>query len=70
MFTQYAYYVRTYTIATECNGAQSPIQYFLTKPNSKLLFSNVGNLAIRSFSHVHSNIFPRCCCGTLVQDRK
>ncbi|XP_026678999.1 insulin-like growth factor 1 receptor, partial [Diaphorina citri] len=33
-FTQYAYYVRTYTIATERNGAQSPIQYFLTKPNT------------------------------------
>jgi hypothetical protein len=34
-----------------------------------LLFSNVGNLAIRSFSHEHPNIFPRCCCWTLVQDR-
>ncbi|KAI5708897.1 hypothetical protein M8J76_005624 [Diaphorina citri] len=26
-FTQYAYYVRTYTIATERNGAQSPIHF-------------------------------------------
>uniref|UniRef100_A0A8D9BPN7 receptor protein-tyrosine kinase n=1 Tax=Cacopsylla melanoneura TaxID=428564 RepID=A0A8D9BPN7_9HEMI len=33
-FTQYAYYVRTYTIATERSGAQSPIQYFITLPST------------------------------------
>lgn len=32
-FTQYAFYVRTYTIATERTGAQSEIQYFVTLPD-------------------------------------
>lgn len=32
-YTQYAYYVKTYTIATERSGAQSPIQYFRTLPS-------------------------------------
>lgn len=32
-YTQYAYYVKTYTIATERNGAQSRIQYFRTLPS-------------------------------------
>lgn len=31
-FTQYAYYVKAYTVATEKTGAQSPIQYFRTLP--------------------------------------
>ena len=35
-FTQYAFYVKTYTIATEKSGAQSPIQYFWTFPDGKL----------------------------------
>lgn len=34
-YTRYAYYVRTYTIAMETNGAQSKIQYFTTNPSSK-----------------------------------
>uniref|UniRef100_A0A1B6DYS9 Tyrosine-protein kinase receptor n=1 Tax=Clastoptera arizonana TaxID=38151 RepID=A0A1B6DYS9_9HEMI len=32
-YTQYAFYVRTYTIATEKIGAQSKIQYFMTHPD-------------------------------------
>nr|CAD7199357.1 unnamed protein product [Timema douglasi] len=32
-YTQYAYYVKTYTIATERTGAQSPIYYFRTSPD-------------------------------------
>lgn len=32
-FTQYAFYVKTYTIATEGAGAQSPLQYFRTLPD-------------------------------------
>ncbi|XP_014256336.1 insulin-like receptor [Cimex lectularius] len=31
-YTQYAFYVKTYTIATERSGAQSPILYFRTAP--------------------------------------
>ncbi|XP_056645512.1 insulin-like receptor [Diorhabda sublineata] len=31
-FTRYAFYVKTYTIANERNGAQSSIQYFRTLP--------------------------------------
>ncbi|NP_001291521.1 insulin-like peptide receptor [Solenopsis invicta] len=33
-YTQYAYYVKTYTIATERSGAQSKITYFTTKPDA------------------------------------
>lgn len=32
-YTQYAFYVKTYTVATEKSGAQSPIQYFRTEPD-------------------------------------
>lgn len=32
-YTQYAYYVKAYTLATEQKGAQSEIQYFTTKPD-------------------------------------
>lgn len=33
-FTQYAFYVKTYTIATERSGAQSKVTYFTTKPHA------------------------------------
>lgn len=35
-FTLYAFYVKTYTIATETNGAMSEIQYFTTSPAGRL----------------------------------
>lgn len=31
-YTQYAFYVKTYTIATEKSGAQSNLEYFRTSP--------------------------------------
>lgn len=34
-YTQYAYYVKTYTMASESNGAQSDIDYFRTMPGSR-----------------------------------
>jgi hypothetical protein len=34
-YTQYALYVKTYTIASEKKGAQSDILYFKTQPDSK-----------------------------------
>lgn len=34
-YTQYAYYVKTYTVATERFGAQSNISYFRTSPDGK-----------------------------------
>ena len=37
-FTQYALYIKTYTIASERRGAQSDIIYFTTKPDSKIHF--------------------------------
>lgn len=44
-YTQYAYYVKTYTMASESNGAQSDINYFRTMPGSrfsyKYLFYNI-----------------------------
>ncbi|XP_034171540.2 insulin-like receptor-like isoform X1 [Osmia lignaria lignaria] len=33
-YTQYAYYVKTYTIATERSGAQSKLMYFRTMPEA------------------------------------
>lgn len=33
-YTQYAYYVKTYTIATEESGAQSKVMYFTTLPDA------------------------------------
>ncbi|KAI4497351.1 hypothetical protein M0802_007598 [Mischocyttarus mexicanus] len=33
-YTQYAFYVKTYTIATERSGAQSKVTYFTTKPHA------------------------------------
>lgn len=36
-YTQYAYYVKTYTMASESNGAQSEINYFRTLPGSMFL---------------------------------
>ncbi|VVC26261.1 Hypothetical protein CINCED_3A024692 [Cinara cedri] len=33
-YTQYAYYVKTYTMASESNGAQSEINYFRTMPGT------------------------------------
>ncbi|CAK9825863.1 Insulin-like receptor [Anthophora retusa] len=36
-YTQYAYYVKTYTIATERSGAQSNLTYFRTMPDAPSL---------------------------------
>ncbi|CAB0037272.1 unnamed protein product [Trichogramma brassicae] len=44
-YTQYAYYVKTYTILTERSGAQSKLQYFTTLPGQP---SAVRSLAIYS----------------------
>jgi insulin receptor len=44
-FTQYAYYVKTYTISTERSGAQSKLQYFTTLPGQP---SAVRSLTIYS----------------------
>lgn len=38
-YTQYAYYVKTYTMASESNGAQSDINYFRTMPGSKFIIN-------------------------------
>ena len=35
-YTRYAFYVKTYTIESETNGALSPILYFRTYPASEL----------------------------------
>ncbi|KAG8231626.1 hypothetical protein J437_LFUL012555, partial [Ladona fulva] len=46
-YTQYAFYVKTYTVATETTGAQSEIHYFRTKPD---IPSNAVNLKAYSNS--------------------
>lgn len=48
-YTQYAYYVKTYTISSETTGAQSDIEYFTTDPGQPeivqrlKMFSNSSN---------------------------
>lgn len=37
-YTRYAYYVKTYTIANEVNGAESKMDYFLTLPAGEYVF--------------------------------
>ncbi|XP_060876851.1 insulin-like receptor [Metopolophium dirhodum] len=44
-YTQYAYYVKTYTMASESNGAQSDINYFRTMPGTP---SPPQNLRVKS----------------------
>ena len=44
-FTQYAYYVRTYTVSTQRSGAQSKLLYFTTLPGQP---SSVRALTIYS----------------------
>jgi insulin receptor len=50
-YTQYAYYVKTYTLSTEKNGAQSPIQYFTTSPGQPDIVQN-----LRAISNSSSEI--------------
>ncbi|XP_050497330.1 insulin-like receptor [Diabrotica virgifera virgifera] len=49
-YTQYAFYVKTYTIASERNGAQSEIQYFRTLPSMPLPPSNLNVISNASDS--------------------
>ena len=56
-FTQYALYIKTYTIASERKGAQSDIIYFTTKPDSKIyLFIHlfIYKLIIKYFQLHHN----------------
>lgn len=45
-FTQYAYYVKAYTLATERTGAQSEIKYFTTKPDMPDLVRKLKTIPI------------------------
>lgn len=61
-YTQYAYYVKTYTIATERSGAQSNLTYFRTmpeapsSPRSLLTWSNSSSELIMSWlPPLHNN---------------
>ncbi len=45
-YTQYALYVKTYTIASETKGAQSDILYFKTQPDSKYSSIFINSLLI------------------------
>ncbi|XP_012056411.1 PREDICTED: insulin-like receptor [Atta cephalotes] len=61
-YTQYAYYVKTYTIATERSGAQSKVKYFTTLPDAPSspralsTWSNSSNeLVISWFPPLHKN---------------
>lgn len=53
-YTQYAYYIKTYTIASEPYGGQTDIQYFTTLPDKpdpvrKLISASNGSNEIVSF---------------------
>ncbi|XP_031636037.1 insulin-like receptor isoform X2 [Contarinia nasturtii] len=61
-FTQYAYFIRTYTVASEQKGGLSPIQYFRTAPYkpdaiTKLAVSANGSseISIKWAPPVHAN---------------
>ncbi|XP_061926885.1 insulin-like peptide receptor isoform X1 [Apis cerana] len=61
-YTQYAYYVKTYTIATERSGAQSNLTYFRTmpeapsSPRSLITWSNSSSELIMSWlPPLHNN---------------
>ncbi|XP_043280650.1 insulin-like receptor [Venturia canescens] len=55
-YTQYAFYVKTYTIATERSGAQSKVQYFTTlpdapsQPRSLSIWSNASSELVISWN--------------------
>ncbi|XP_058788861.1 insulin-like receptor [Phymastichus coffea] len=64
-FTQYVYYVRTYTISTERSGAQSKLNYFTTLPGqpsavrSLTIYSNASDTLVISWlepSEPNSNL--------------
>lgn len=61
-YTQYAYYVKTYTIATEESGAQSKVMYFTTLPDAPSspralsIWSNSSSELVMSwFPPLHKN---------------
>lgn len=61
-YTQYAYYVKTYTIATERSGAQSKVKYFTTLPDAPSppralsIYSNSSSELVMSwFPPLHKN---------------
>ncbi|KMQ92816.1 insulin-like receptor protein [Lasius niger] len=61
-YTQYAYYVKTYTIATEESGAQSKVMYFTTLPDAPSspralsMWSNSSSELVMSwFPPLHKN---------------
>ena len=49
-YTQYAYYIKTYMISTGGSGAQSPLQYFRTKPSSEFFLSSGDEQILIFFS--------------------
>nr|XP_031833558.1 insulin-like receptor [Nomia melanderi] len=61
-YTQYAYYVKTYTIATERSGGQSKVTYFRTLPeapsvprNFKIWRTNSNDLYMSWMPPLHKN---------------
>ena len=60
-YTQYAYYIRTYTVAGEQHGGITPIKYFRTKPYkpervSKLSVAANGSSELVSLLELHEII--------------
>lgn len=54
-YTQYAFYVKTYTIASEPKGGQSAIHYFRTKADQPETVRNLAITSVGSNEIVSSN---------------
>lgn len=60
-YTQYAFYIRTYTVASEPRGGITPIHYFRTSPSkpepvTRLLVSTNGSSEIVSFQRLSGSL--------------
>lgn len=55
-YTQYAYYIKAYTLATERTGAQSEIQYFRTLPGQPQAITKLKATPKSSSSVVSCNV--------------
>lgn len=57
-YTQYAFYIKTYTIAKEPNGGQSDIHYFRTKADQPESVRNL-NITANGSNEIVSSLFMR-----------
>lgn len=61
-YTQYAYYIKTYTIASEQRGGQTNIQYFRTNPDKPDIVRKLVSVANSSSEIVSDFLFKSSIC--------